>query len=339
MENQPQVVISGGNSATCYDGVGCFNTTDHMRLYVGGPQSPEKVGTKFIFYSTNTPEGEEVSVHTWDSIYAKKGWDLRKRLVGIIHGFTESGRRKWVLLMKDALLKIDANVIVVDWKKGAAQPRYLTAARNAPMPGVLLSMLLQKMIQSSKRALERQKVHVVGFSLGAQVAGFCGRHFLLSTKTKIGRITGLDPAGPLFDNSQACLSKNDAEFVDVIHTNAGKLLSFRYGLNKAAGHADFWPNGGSDQPGCTSGILRLKTCSHDKGPGMFTESLTNHGCKFKSYHCAGGWAEYKTGYCQKKARPQDIGEMGYYSHDRQGRGDQYLITYEKPPQCIPRNSA
>lgn len=259
MTNQSQTVTKELRSATCYDGVGCFNTTDHMRLKIGGPQSPEKVGTRFIFYSTTTPEGKEVKIETWDSIYAKQYWDLRKRLVGVVHGFTESGSRKWVLQMKDALLNIDANVMVVDWKNGAARPTYPMAAKNSPMPGVMPSLLLQKIIQSSKHALKQQNVHVVGFSLGAQAAGFCGRHFLKTTKTRIGRITGLDPAGPLFDRSQACLSKKDADLVDVIHTNAGKLINFRYGLKKAVGHVDFWPNGGFDQPGClsiTTGPLR-----------------------------------------------------------------------------------
>lgn len=235
--------------------------------------------------------------------------------------------------------QIDANVMVVDWKKGAARPSYPMAAKNSPMPGVMLSLLLQKIIQSSKHEFKHQNVHVVGFSLGAQAAGFCGRHFLKTTKTKIGRITGLDPAGPLFDRSQACLSKKDADFVDVIHTNAGKLINFRYGLKKAVGHVDFWPNGGSDQPGCLSGILRLTTCSHNRAPEVFTESLTNHGCKFKSYHCTGGWSKYKTGECKKKARPVDIGEMGYYSVDRPGRGGQYLKTQDKSPFCDRSNAA
>lgn len=42
------------------------------------------------------------------------------------------------------------------------------------------------------------------------------------------------------------LTANDAEFVDVIHTDGG-LLGFPIPL----GHADFYPNGGRGlQPGC-----------------------------------------------------------------------------------------
>ena len=46
------------------------------------------------------------------------------------------------------------------------------------------------------------------------------------------------------------LDTTDAEFVDVIHTNSGLIilgaLSFPYNI----GHVDFYPNGGTSQPGC-----------------------------------------------------------------------------------------
>jgi len=42
------------------------------------------------------------------------------------------------------------------------------------------------------------------------------------------------------------LSRADATFVDVIHTDGGNL-----GFARPIGHADFYPNGGSrHQPGC-----------------------------------------------------------------------------------------
>lgn len=62
------------------------------------------------------------------------------------------------------------------------------------------------------------------------------------------RITGLDPAGLLFSpNSTVFLTKDDAEFVDVIHTDGGV-----YGTSEALVSADFYPNGGvRAQPGCS----------------------------------------------------------------------------------------
>nr|XP_054928152.1 lipoprotein lipase-like [Dermacentor andersoni] len=130
-------------------------------------------------------------------------------------------------------------------------PNYPAAAANSPMPGVLLSKALQEMIATSAGKLQAKNIHLIGFSLGAQAAGFCGRHFYNATKEKLGRITGLDPAGPLFDISGVALSKEDATFVDVIHTNAGTFFDLSLGIRGPIGHVDFYPNGGRRQPGCT----------------------------------------------------------------------------------------
>ncbi|KAL2713510.1 phospholipase A1 member A-like isoform X2 [Vespula squamosa] len=53
------------------------------------------------------------------------------------------------------------------------------------------------------------------------------------------------------------LDETDAHFVDVIHTGAGILG--QWGPN---GHADFYVNGGSSQPGCaTSSLLQHEASS------------------------------------------------------------------------------
>jgi len=62
-----------------------------------------------------------------------------------------------------------------------------------------------------------------------------------------GFLSGLDPALPLFYSSHLNrrLSRNDADFVDVIHTNA--LIQ---GQLAPCGDVDFYVNGGLAQPGC-----------------------------------------------------------------------------------------
>ncbi|CAG2119107.1 unnamed protein product, partial [Medioppia subpectinata] len=50
------------------------------------------------------------------------------------------------------------------------------------------------------------------------------------------------------------LTKSDALFVDVIHTETVRRGAFQWGtgMAKSIGHIDFYPNGGLDQPGCST---------------------------------------------------------------------------------------
>lgn len=98
--------------------------------------------------------------------------------------------------------------------------------------------------------LDIEKFHIVGHSLGAQMAGLIGRnaHRKSEGETQIIRITGLDPAFPAFypPIGATPINKHDAVFVDIIHTDA-----WIYGAPKSTGTVDFWPNGGKTlQPGC-----------------------------------------------------------------------------------------
>ena len=63
---------------------------------------------------------------------------------------------------------------------------------------------------------------------------------------------GLDPAGPTFEHAdnQNILSKGDAQFVDVLHTNTRGSPDRSIGIQRSVGHIDIFPNGGTFQPGC-----------------------------------------------------------------------------------------
>lgn len=65
----------------------------------------------------------------------------------------------------------------------------------------------------------------------------------------LGRITGLDPAGPLYRLAGADdrLASTDADLVVALHTDGGVA-----GYWRAIGDVDFYANGGfPQQPGCT----------------------------------------------------------------------------------------
>jgi pancreatic triacylglycerol lipase len=68
--------------------------------------------------------------------------------------------------------------------------------------------------------------HIIGHSLGAHIAGYAGEKLKSWRKVKLGRITALDPAQPLFKGMPEFvrLDPGDAGFVDVIHTDAKSFL-------------------------------------------------------------------------------------------------------------------
>ncbi|KAF4528400.1 hypothetical protein B566_EDAN013336 [Ephemera danica] len=66
-----------------------------------------------------------------------------------------------------------------------------------------------------------ENFHCIGYNLGAHVCGYTGTSLASKYGSKLNRITGLDPAGPLFDHNDTSerLDKTDAIHVDVIHTD------------------------------------------------------------------------------------------------------------------------
>lgn len=146
------------------------------------------------------------------------------------------------------LKRKSTNIIAVDWGRLATLPCYPTAAVNTRQAGECIASFLMKLTQSN-RSFRANKLHIIGFSLGAHVAAFTSNALEKLTGQKVDRITGLDPALPFFATSRKHkkLDATDADFVDVIHTNLGI-----FGKIENSGHIDFYVNGGSTQPMCNS---------------------------------------------------------------------------------------
>lgn len=178
----------------------------------------------------------------------------------MIHGWTEHSYVEWYRNIRTAYMKKGLyNIILVDWSlKGDTD--YLSASRNAKIVGNKIGEFLINL--SNKRGIPYKNMHLISHSLGCHVAGFTGKKVYEIANRKIGRITALDPAAPIFDlvamGPTNRLSKRDATFVDVIHTDGGML-----GFNYPIGTVDFFPNGGTAvQPGCS--LLKVDVKYEDR---------------------------------------------------------------------------
>ncbi|CAL4131165.1 unnamed protein product, partial [Meganyctiphanes norvegica] len=243
---------------------------------------------------------------------------------------------KWITDTKDELLlMMSANVFSVDWSMLVPDHHFPEAIQNVYQVGNLTATLIDNLNYLTRHS--PSQVHIIGHSLGAHAAGMSGKYV---TSGKVARVTGLDPAGPGFYDapSDRRLDSSDADFVDVIHTNSGPILDGCYGLSKAVGDVDFYPNGGRHQPGCVplqpggDIIDYIEDCSHDRVVDYWVESLSalQSNPTFTSWPCD-SWDDFSNGMCQTCG--QGCLDMGY--HVTQGlQGSYYLQTAEDPPYAL-----
>ncbi|XP_029044589.2 lipase member H-like isoform X1 [Osmia bicornis bicornis] len=186
-----------------------------------------------------------------------------KDTVMYIHGFLENPDADNVLtIIKAYLDERDVNLIAVDWGDVAIDINYVFVSSQVTVIGKAVAEFLEKL----SRVIDLNTLHVIGHSLGAHVAGQIGR----SMNVTLTRITGLDPALPLFYPSTCHIRPTDAEAVVILHTDGGF-----YGTPVDTGTVDFYANRGAvPQPGCPK-IIGSELCSHQRSVKLYAESLKN----------------------------------------------------------------
>jgi len=239
-------------------------------------------------------------------------------VVVIIHGFLKSlESSKWMHKIADQLINVDKTktraVLLVGWGHGSgALPYrdplyYYQAAANTRYMGVTIARIITSIEESlnirTNRLFQPVSFHCIGHSLGAHICGFTGQTLKSISHIELDRISGLDPAGPLFAidvpypfnwldiSPEARLNRNDARFVDVIHTDGRARFTWmvvpQYGTMTAIGHVDFYPGAGNDfgwnQPGCWQ-FEDIGSCSHSRSHDLYLSSLSNPCNALKTCH-------------------------------------------------------
>ncbi|XP_006778803.1 PREDICTED: pancreatic lipase-related protein 3 [Myotis davidii] len=317
----------------CYERLGCFRdglpwTGTLSRQFAGLPWSPEEINTRFLLYTRrNRIAYQEISAVNHRTIHASHFRTDRMTRINI-PGWKSDG--KWQQAICNVLLKAeDVNCINVDWINGSLE--YIHAVNNLRVAGAEVAYFIDVLMKQF--GYPPSKVHLIGHSLGAHLAGEAG-----ARTPGLGRITGLDPAGPCFHDTpnQVRLDPSDAGFVDVIHTNAARFLfEFGAGTINACGHLDFYPNGGKHMPGCEDLITPLLKfdfnaykeemasffdCNHARSHRFYAESILNPHA-FIAYPCR-SYESFKAGncfHCPKEGCPT----MGHFA-------DKFHLKNKKP---------
>ncbi|XP_073451697.1 pancreatic lipase-related protein 2-like [Aquarana catesbeiana] len=271
----------------CYDRLGCF--TDEPPYFVSLarpisplPWAPEVINVRFLLYTVKNPNQYQVIRALNVSSLFGTNFKPSRKSIFIIHDLVETGDKLWLVEMCQALLKVsDVNCFCVDWS-GGSFALYTQASRNIHVVGAEIAYFLR--FVQAVFDYQMHDVYLIGHGLGAHIAGDVGR-----SQKGIGRISGLDPAGPHFENfpPDLRLDPTDAVFVDAIHTDVSSdVFHLGFGMKQTVGNVDFFPNGGERMPGCDKISLRFEEldnmiselhekvfCNHQMSVKFFTGSV------------------------------------------------------------------
>lgn len=273
-------------SQICYKYLDCFNKIPIDKV----AQDPRKLKTEFKitngrnqdviipFEEKIACDSKRCDLYPYDlGLISKIKFDPHARTIIISPGYQSSRFADWQESIKDSWLKLEkVNVIVVSWSGGNAG-LYNAAVANSWTVARQITVLLYYLAKLANCDLTdrwfSEKIYLVGHSLGAHISSYVGDDFA----GQIGRITGLDPAGPQFSSfsNQFKLDKSDARLVDTLHTNGGDLSTthFAFGLDQPVGHVDLYVNNGRHQPQCQSDMLG---CSHQLAYELYNIFLQYH---------------------------------------------------------------
>ncbi|CAK1580963.1 unnamed protein product [Parnassius mnemosyne] len=257
---------------------------------------------RYLLFTRWNPTSSQVLVMGDVDTITSSNFNPNIPTVVVAHGWLGNQNTNMNPVIRNAFLENgDYNVIILDWSR-VSMGGYFSAIAEIPKVGQNLGQFLSFL--NKVTGVSFDSMHLVGFSLGSHVVGNAGRE----QNGRIARVTGLDPISPIWYFNKNRLNKNDGIYVEVIHTNGGDSR-----VNMAIGDADFYPNGGSSQPGCSSTV-----CNHNRSWELFAATVTyNH---LVGRECL-SIEEISSNTCQGK-----LFEMGNGNINKRGSGLYRLET-------------
>ncbi|KAJ9597563.1 hypothetical protein L9F63_011564 [Diploptera punctata] len=359
------IYVEGFLQKCCKD-LGCFNLGDPWSSIfrpIPPPQCPDECPAVFRFFSRTT-NSENYTVSGWPITSFNSSYFDRNRMTVIaIHGWFSSFDDRFEKLKNLYLEREDTNFIFIDWSICANQNYFQTIStmRTVAAQAVRFVKYL-----SNNYGMSECKLHIIGLSLGSHVGAYIAKG-LSDTKTKtpcVERLTGLEPAAPLFQgySDEVQISRTDAKFVEIAHTSTLPFIG--PGVREPRGHVDYYFNGNILQPGCliTAGIESLQSlkegnfsalvylvqyvsCSHGRALSYYTDSLRKQCCIFWGERIdrtvqlfnqltLGLLAENTTNL--DRCNLTSCSPFGIKAMDYPARGSFFVATLRAEPYCSPK---
>ncbi|KAI1290766.1 Pancreatic triacylglycerol lipase [Halotydeus destructor] len=334
------------------------------------PQDPITLDTRLVFPDSKFAKVVDVAaLNSTDMVPVIRKRNLHTRNFIVSHDFDDNYQTDDTLKMLVTFLiryraKLGGtnSVVLVDSKTGSKAGLNGTFYKQAAANAILIGRQVGAFIfQLTEAGVDRSKIHLIGYGLGAQILHFAARWFtrlhLERNKpegylARVGRLTGLDPIGahfegfrPLFGESPHILV-TDAQRVDVITTSGGSKgglakdpLEGHYGMSQTTWAHHFFPNGGHDQPTCDNeinspvvgyvGMQKVSTlCSHKRALLYFMHSLRSKADRKQlTASKTADWEEYvRLVKANIKPPPSVSAIMGIqaFDHGKASRGHFYL---------------
>ncbi|KAG5667220.1 hypothetical protein PVAND_015211 [Polypedilum vanderplanki] len=200
-------------------------------------------GIYFIFFGSNSSDYVNTTFnYDFASLKNTNYFNMSKPTAIVNHGWIHNIHTSFYVALAEAYLsRGDFNYIAIDWSKYSRDINY---ADLPPTFNDQAALIVSILIQMQTAGFNLTTFHFIGHSFGAQIFGRVGYQLIQNYHFTPTRITGFDPAGPMFGNFNEwptspvallypSLNKLNAKFVDIIHTDRYKI-----GEDYSAGHMD-----------------------------------------------------------------------------------------------------
>jgi len=257
------------------DGGGQMHLVD-LNTFEADPEPAYVPDTDIMYFlfTRRNPTAAQRIFPTIGSISASQWSNTAPGTRFVIHGWNQDLTSSMNVEIRNAWLQAaDHNVVVVDWSAGSGTLNYIAARNRVGETGASIQRFAT-FLHSNGFLVDWNRLIVAGHSLGGHVAGFVGKS--MPASVRLPAIYALDPAGPLFflGTPGGRFAADDAIFTESIYTNAGDL-----GFDEPIAQSNMYPNWGSSQPGCLTGI-----CHHDRSNSFYAESINSN--RFVARRCA-----------------------------------------------------